>query len=322
MKTRALNALKVLLAVALLIYLVAGIGPARLGTVLRSFDVRYFLLIYALQIVDLFLRAANWRALLLSRGVRVPLLETVRHYLVGGFLGSVVPSSLGTDVGRAYQVAQRHRILVQDVSLAIVVLNLVGLMATCLMALAGSALWMARGGSSAILWGIVPVAAGFIFLFPFLLGGWIPDSDRPGWPRVSRVLATIGGFSAALRAFRDDRRAMATVLGIALLNQFLAVVMVFATAQALQAGAAFSSFVALVPMMTLSRLIPASVAGFGAEQGVFVLLFSLAGVPAATAFFISLTLSVTALTFVLLGGAIYAVEQAGRLGRAGGGSTR
>lgn len=313
MKTRALNAIKIVFAVGLLVYLVVGIGPARLGLVLRSFDVRYFVLIYALQVVDLVLRAANWRALLQTRRVRVPLVETVRHYLVGGFLGSVVPSSLGTDVGRAYQVAQRHRITVQDVSLAIVVLNLVGLLATCLMALGGAALWAARGGNTGILWGIVPIAAGYVALFPFLLGGWTPAFSRPGWPRVERVVSMIGGFSTALRAFRDDRRAMATVLGIALLNQFLAVVMVFTTAQALNSGAEFSSFLTLVPMMTLSRLIPASVAGFGAEQGVFVLLFSQAGVPAPTAFFISLTLSVTALTFVLIGGAVYAIEQAGRL---------
>jgi hypothetical protein len=125
----------------------------------------------------------------------------------------------------------------------------------------------------------------------------------------------ISGFSGALRAVRDDRRALATVLGIALLNQFLAVVMVFTTSSALGTGAPFFYFVALVPMMTISRLIPASVAGFGAEQGVFVLLFALAGVPPATAFFISLTLSATALTFVLLGGVIYAVEQAGPLRR-------
>jgi glycosyltransferase 2 family protein len=313
MKSRALNVLKVVLAVGLLVYLVAGIGPARLGLVLRSFDVRYFVWIYLLQFADLFLRAANWRALLRTRNARVPLLETVRHYLVGGFLGSVIPSSLGTDVGRAYQVAQRHRIPVQDVSLAIVVLNLVGLLATCLMALAGAALLVALGGNTTILWGIVPVAAGYVLLFPILLGGWMPEPKFTRWPAAERLLATIRGFSGALREFRGDRRALATVLGIALVNQFLAVVMVFVTSRALGTGAPFYYFVALMPMMTISRLIPASIAGFGAEQGVFVLLFALAGVPAATAFFISLTLSATALTFVLLGGVIYAFEHAGRL---------
>jgi glycosyltransferase 2 family protein len=315
MKTRALTVLKVVLAVGLLAYLVAGIGPARLGLVLRSFDVRYFVWIYLLQFADLFLRAANWRALLRTRGARVPLLETVRHYLVGGFLGSVIPSSLGTDVGRAYQVAERHRVPVQDVSLAIVVLNLVGLLATCLMALSGAALLVALGGNTRILWGVVPIAASYVAIFPFLLGGWMPDLSFSGWPRIERVFGVLRGFSAALRAFRDDRRALGTVLGIALLNQFLAVVMVFVTASALGTGAPFFYFVALMPMMTISRLIPASIAGFGAEQGVFVLLFALAGVPAATAFFISLTLSATALTFVLLGGVIYAIEQAGRLRR-------
>jgi uncharacterized membrane protein YbhN (UPF0104 family) len=263
--------------------------------------------------VDLVLRAFNWRALLETRTSRLPLVEAVRNYLVGGFLGSVIPSSLGTDVSRAIVVSRRHGVSVQDASLAVVVLNLVGLLATCIMALFGSALLLAAGGDSTILWGIVPVCVTYLLVFPLLLRGWMPDARRPGWPRLERVLTRVSRFSAALRAFRTDRKALASVLGIALLNQFLGIVMVFTISQALNAGVAFFYFLAFVPIMTLSRLIPLSVAGLGAEQGVFVLVFAQAGVPAAQAFLISLILSVTNFTFVLLGGGIYGLQNIRRL---------
>ena len=308
MKLRAFTVLKVLLAASLLAYLVAGIGPEPIARVLRALDIRYGAALFALMSADLVLRAFNWRALLQTRTSRLSLVEAVRNYLVGGFLGSVIPSSLGTDVGRAVVVSRRHGVSVQDASLAIVVLNLVGLLATCLMALFGSALLLAAGGNTAILWGIVPVCLGYLLVFPLLLRGWMPDVRRPGWPRLERFLEKVNGFSAALRAFSADPKALAAVLGIALLNQLLGIVMVFTISEALDSGVRFFYFLAFVPIMTLSRLIPLSVAGLGAEQGVFVLVFAQAGVPAAQAFLISLILSVTNLSFVLLGGGLYGIE--------------
>jgi uncharacterized membrane protein YbhN (UPF0104 family) len=107
---------------------------------------------------------------------------------------------------------------------------------------------------------------------------------------------------------------LASVLGIAMLNQGLAVLVVFTIAQALGPEVPFFYFLAFVPIMTLSRLIPLSVAGLGAEQGVFVVVFSQAGMPAAQAFLMSLILSVVNLTFVLAGGVIYGVGNLRGLG--------
>ena len=317
MTSRAFTLLKVLLAGALLAYLVAGIGPEPIGRVLRALDVRYFALLYALMGLDVVLRAFNWRALLETRTSRLPLGAMIRHYLVGGFLGSVIPSSLGSDVSRSVVAAQRQRVGVRDATLAMMVLNLVGLLATCTMALFGSALLLAAGGDRSMLWAIVPVSVTYLVLFPILLRGWMPDPRRPGWPRLERVLTRINGLSAALRTFSTDPKALASVLGIALLSQFLGIIMVFTVSQALDTGVPLFYFLAFVPIMTLSRLIPLSVAGLGAEQGVFVVVFAQAGIPPAQAFLMSLILSVTNFSFVLLGGALYGLENIRGLFRRG-----
>jgi uncharacterized membrane protein YbhN (UPF0104 family) len=317
MTSRAFTILKVLLAGALLAYLVAAIGPAQIGRVLHALDARYFAVLYALLVVDLVLRVFNWRALLERKTGRLPLGGMVRAYLVGGFLGSVIPSSLGTDVSRSIVAAQRHGVRVQDATLAIMVLNLVGLLATCIMALIGSTLLLAAGGDSSIIWAIVPVCVAFLAVFPLLLRGWMPDARRPGRPRLERFLARIGAFSAALRAFSSSPRTLASVLGIAMLNQLLGILVVFTVAQAFDPGVPLFYFLAFVPIMTLSRLIPLSVAGLGAEQGVFVVVFAQAGIPAAQAFLMSLILSVVNLTFVLAGGAVYGAENVRRVLRGG-----
>lgn len=274
----------------------------------RALDARYVALLYALVGADIVLRVFNWRALLEMKTGRLPLGGMLRAYLVGGFLGSVIPSSLGADVSRSVVAAQLPGVRVRDAALAMMVLNLLGLVATCIMALFGSLLLLAAGGDRTIPVAIVPACVAFLVLFPFLLRGWTPDATRPGWPRLERVLAKINAFSTALRAFSSSPGTLASVLGIALLNQFLGIMVVFTLSLALDTKVALFYCLAFVPIVAVSRLIPLSVAGLGAEQGVFVVVFAQAGLPAAQAFLISLILAVVNLSFVLMGGAIFGIE--------------
>jgi glycosyltransferase 2 family protein len=308
-----LPVLKILVALGLLAFLLARIGLEQLGTVLTSLDPLWFILIYGLLAGDALLRSWNWGALLGRLGHRLSLRDLFGNYMIGGFLGTFIPSSLGTDFSRALLAARRHGVGVQDSALVMLVLNLVGLLALCLIALFSVGPLLQVQDDIALAMGVVPICLAYLVLFPLLLRGWMPDYPALRLPLVQKLLARIREFSAALRTMQAEKRILARILGIALLSQLLAIVIFYTISLALDAQIPFLYFLAFVPIITLSRLIPLSIAGLGAEQGVFVLLFAQAGVPAAQAFLISLILSVTNLSFNLLGGAIYALENVGQL---------
>jgi glycosyltransferase 2 family protein len=298
-----------------LAFLLRRIGLEQLRLVLASLDPLWFLLIYALLAADALLRSWNWGVLLSSRGHRLPLRALFGNYMIGGFMGTFIPSSLGTDLSRALLAARRNGVGAQDSALVMLVLNLVGLLALCLVALlsVGALLQVREGAALASV--VIPVCLAYLALFPLLLRGWMPADPGLKLPLLRPLLRRIREFSAALRSLGADRKALLWVLSAALLSQLLAIVIIYTISVALAASIPFLYFLAFVPIITLSRLIPLSIAGLGAEQGVFVLLFAQAGVPTAQAFLISVILSVTNVSFTLLGGGIYALENAGQLRR-------
>jgi glycosyltransferase 2 family protein len=309
---RVLPLAKVLLVLVLLTFLLARIGLEEIGTVLATLDPLWFLLIYALLAGDALLRSWNWGALLASLGHRLSLRELFGNYMIGGFLGTFIPSSLGTDLSRAVLAARRNGVGAQDSALVMLVLNLVGLLALCLIALLSIRPLLRVQEDTVLVWLIVPACLVFVAVFPLLLRGWMPDYPSLQLPLLQKLLARIREFSTAMRTLRN-KKVLIRVLSVALLSQLLAIVLIYTISVALGTQIPFLYFLAFVPIITLSRLIPLSIAGLGAEQGVFVLLFAQAGVPAAEAFLISLILSVTNLTFTLVGGGIYALENVGKL---------
>jgi glycosyltransferase 2 family protein len=308
MKKRLFSFLRFLLAVTLLFYLVQRIGLEDIRLVLSTVNPRYFAILYGLLAIDAMSRAYNWNILLQTKNYRLPLLEILYNYLVGGFLGTFIPSSLGTDVSRAFLTSRRNRVSMQDSVLAMLVLNLMGLLALCTIGFASAFLLARILNEATMVWPILLICLGYVILFPLMLHGWLPDSERLRLPQLEWVFARIREFSTALRAFKEHQAAMAKVASIALINQLLGIVIVYSVSLALRIDLPFHYFIAFVPIIVLSRLIPFSIAGLGGEQGVFVFLFAQVGVPYAEAFLVSLILSVMNINFTLLGGLVYTAD--------------
>ena len=308
MKKRLFAFLRFLLAVGLVLFLVNHIGLEQLALVLSSLNPAYFALLYGILLLDAVLRAYNWSLLLRTRDHFLPIWEMLYNYLVGAFWGTFIPSSFGVDISRTFLIARRNEIKMRDSALALLVLNMIGLLALCIIAFFSAFLLLNVLDDPAIVWLIVPICLAYVMLFPFLMRGWMPDGKRFQLFKLEPLLARIRQFSTALRTFKNHRATMIGVLIIAFLNQILGILIFYTVSLALDINVPFILFLTYVPIITLSRLIPFSIAGLGAEQGIFVFLFAQSGVPAAEAFLISFILSVTNISFTLLGGGIYTLN--------------
>jgi hypothetical protein len=74
-----------------------------------------------------------------------------------------------------------------------------------------------------------------------------------------------------------------------------------------------TSYLLAVPLLTLARLVPMSVAGLGGDQAVFVALFKAAGVPAARSLVIALVMAAVNGLHILLSGIVTLATMAGTL---------
>jgi hypothetical protein len=79
----------------------------------------------------------------------------------------------------------------------------------------------------------------------------------------------------------------------------------YSVSVALNLNIPLSYFLLFIPVVAIGRLVPVSMLGFGAEQGIFVSLFYQVGVAPAEAFAVSLMASVINLILIMLYGFLY-----------------
>jgi len=305
--------LRLALTVALLLFLVHAIGPDRIVQLLGSLQPSYFVVVFALKGLDALLRGYNWSVLLRCKGLEVPLRAVLYAHLTGGFFGTFLPSSLGVDVARLVTLSRRTPARLGASASSLVMLNLLGVTALGILALGAASVFLLRGAAATLAVPVLLMAVAVLVLVAaVVLGRGAVGRILGRWQRYSLV-KRLRDLTAAFDDFYDAPGALWRVLAVSFVSQFIAMVLAFTISEALDGRAAFAHFVLLMPVVTLSRLVPVSVAGLGAEQGIFVYLFGQVGVAAEEAFLISVLLSTSAILFTLTGGVIYVLDSLTKL---------
>lgn len=287
--------LQTLIAGGIVVALVLRIGAAEIWSTLVQLRGWYLPIAILLLLSDSVIRAMNWRRLLRTRAPDLRLGPVLHSYLLGGVVGGFIPSSLGSDVARTGLIARRLPLRLTDLASSIFVLNAIGLWTLCAIALGQSLRFLLAGAALPLLpWTITVAGLGLLALTAaFVVAPFTHQIPVRG----SRPLLAVLGALRSLGSFASERRALAGVALMAGLTFIAQFTVVFLLARALHLDVPFDWVALLLPIVLLSRLIPLSVAGFGAEQGVFVFAFSAMGVGAAEAFALSLATSSARLLF-------------------------
>lgn len=266
--------------------------------------------VFAVYAVDGFVRAINWRLLLAAREKHASLWSVFSSLVIGGFFGFFIPSSLGPDLARSVALARREEMPVEEAASSVVMLNLTGLWALGGVLLVGLAAVGISFGAPSWWPALAFAGAGAVIGIP---AGLMSRISLPTWDTSHGIGERVNRFAETLEEFRDVRGRLVPAFLIAIVNQLLTVAIFYLGFAAAGVRLHPLYFLALVPAITLTRLVPLSVAGFGMEQGVVVVLFGWAGVGTAEALAASLAISTMNLLFTALGGLLYVGQTANRL---------
>lgn len=300
--------LKIAFTSALMFFLIQRIGAETLVDKLGSIRPWFLLAIPVILLVDTVLRTFSWRQLLKVRGLEIGLPRLLYVNLSGAFFGAFLPSSLGTDLARTTMLTAEEKVRAEESLSSILMLNLLGLIALCVLALTGVLLLVDRIENRALAGAIALGSGAGIAAVTMLLVASSPALKLLPIPHKIRKAVRLDQIGSAIAAYLKDRKTIALVLGLALISQVMSVLLVFSLSMSVDSGTPLLLLMMLVPAITLLRLVPLSFAGFGAEQGIFVYVFVQAGQHAADAFLISILLSIVVLLFAFSGGAIYGLR--------------
>lgn len=312
------NLLKVGLSLGLLAFLLARVGLGVTVEALREAEPGYLLAALALYLIGVPLRAYRWQGLLSALRISVPLARLVSLYLVGTFFNNILPTGVGGDVIRAYELTKDGAGAAVAAS-TVLVDRASGLLVLLAVALI-SVIFGYRLVSPDIALLIAVVSLGSFVGVALLLWDDLWRKVGQRLPRLRRLLLrrSLVNLYRSLKFYRGWP--IANALLVSVLFNLVLIAVNYLIALAVGVKVSLWYFFLFVPLISFSLMLPVSVSGLGVREGAYVLLFGQAGVTAPLALAMSLAFYALNVLVGLIGGVIYALQGLGGELRDGSGS--
>lgn len=295
------NLLRVAISLFALAVLFRQVGGGAVFQELRRANWALLLLAWGLFLTGEVVRAFRWRALLQGLGLRPPFFLLLKLYFIGGFFNTFLPSGFGGDVIRVLELGREGD---SPAALGTVLVDrMTGILSLMMLGLIvlpfahGLVLWVRWLFLAIALGGLV--AGGLVLqgsvvrrLFVALPGKLSLTGEGP----VARIFAAVTGCGT---------RALLQALALSTLFNLLNIAVYWLCASTVGMDLNLAFYFVLVPLLSLTLIVPISVGGLGARDWVAQMLLAPTAVPDAR--IAAWTLSVWTVTAAagLVGGLLY-----------------
>lgn len=306
MKPWVERTLKGAASLGLLVYVFQRVGWRNVVQEVASANAAYMAVYFLLGLLAVLVSAWRWQVLCRPRSLRAGYPYLVGLYFVGMFFNQVLPTSVGGDVVRAYQLgrsegdgaaafasifAERYAGLVTLVVFAAVAVPL-----------------NHRFRAMPEVWLLLALASGGV-----AIGSWLVFDPRirkklqawvgPG--RLDRAFEKAARAQAAIGAYRHHPGSILQALLLSAVFYLVAVLLTWAGCMTFGAVVPLGTLATAVPLMLLLFLLPISIGGLGLHEWAYTAVLSLVGVPIAVGLSVGLLYRARSVIFALLGGALY-----------------
>lgn len=299
-KQAALFSVKLLLSIAVLVYIARGLDLQQLRNHLVSVDPFLFVLALALIFFQTFVLNGRWELIMRALGVSLDWLAGWRILMISLWFNQVLPSSVGGDAVRMWLLRQRGVQWPEAVK-GVAADRFTALIGLIVLMVAGLPLLLSRVSNQAAILAIggltLAGVAGTVVLLTL---------DRlPKRLIVHPAIASFVRFGTLVRflLLQSERRAL--LFGSALLIHLVTAAACYALARGVGAQLSVLDAVVLIPPVVLLTAVPISISGWGVREGAMVACLGLAGVPSEEALSVSLLLGAISVIIGLVGGGIW-----------------
>lgn len=310
MTARLLNLFKIAATLAIILFLLTRIDLTKMAAVLAHAQPLPLAAALGLYFFALLLGGYKWWVLVRAQGIPASLAQVVSYSLVALFFGNLLPSNVGGDVVRAYDLTRATPERREGAAITVLVDRLIGLVAFVSMAVlmaAWTTAMLARAEMQEIELASVAVAVILIGGSALLFSRRVARRGalvfaRPPLVRFRPLAERIYN---ALQVYRHRPDALAlngvVSLAIVVVTSFVW----YAVARGLGIDAPLLFFFLFNPLIAFVLLIPISFNGLGAKEAAAVFFFGLVGVPQEAAFSMSLLFHLIIVLTSLPGGFLW-----------------
>ncbi|MBN1779914.1 flippase-like domain-containing protein [bacterium] len=302
--------IRLIISAALIYFLIHTADTRSLIDTLLSADWRLFALAMLFSLAKQGIEIVRLFLLFRVRDIHLPVWTVVKIMMTGTFLGTVSPTSLSTEIFRAYGFAQHMEDSAHAVS-AVAINRFIGLFSLMVLATVSS-LWQPEYARS-----IGAVWLAVVFSMPlFLLALGFSRKFRhlfehPVFQKIdfiARTVAWLANVARSMFAYRRHRLMLAVVFVLSIIFQSVRVIVTYLLALALDVHIPLAYFFIITPIVLLFTTLPLSVGGIGIREGGTVYFLGKIGIPPTQAFSVSIMWFLAALTSSVPGFFFYLIE--------------
>ncbi len=290
-----------------LLYLLYRQTPlVEMHALIAAIDLGYLLPIGLLLFVNTVISAWKWQLFLRADGVVLPLRQLVTSYMSGTFCNLFLPSNIGGDSYRIYDIAKASRDGARSAA-SVFADRFSGFLALVVLSLLSSFYVAAQFDSLVFL--LIPS-----LLLLFFLGIlWVLSRQNrfrrllliSGLGRIGAVARIADKLLLSFSCYGANRSLLTKVMSLSFLFQGSLITVVYLMAKSLGAQTGFFYFSAFVPLITLMEALPISIYGLGIRDYGYVFFFTRAGMSDIETRTLALFFLVVAVCYSLIGGLFF-----------------
>ncbi len=297
--------LRLLISLLLISFLIRFVNQKELTHLLSNLYWPYLLGYFALNFLDRLIMAAKWKILLEAKEIPCSWAKLIRVYFKGTLLGNLLPTSLGGDAVRAYELSKNSKAGV-DVISSIIMERFLGFLSSAVMALMVIPLlfFFVPDFPGTLLWLLgIFLSAGILSLVLLMRG----DGPAALTNLLARFpwAAKVAQVSSSFILYRTQPKALGKFFLWSFGEQLLPILTMYFLILALGLPLPFYYLVPIIPLTQFFARIPISLSGFGIQEGLFITFFSFLGISTTTAFTLGLASNIGNLLIGLPGAYFY-----------------
>jgi uncharacterized protein (TIRG00374 family) len=306
------TALRIVISVGLITYLIISQFKdfRTISATLKDISIPLILLSAATHFYGIWITAFRWQTLLKTQGVRLSILSLSSSTLVGQFFNNFLPTSIGGDVYRAYDVTKKSDFPMSSSISVLVVERLSGIIASAVFAAAALFLgFTAIGGISIVIPILIFLAISILIFFLILNPNILGLHKLAKKIRfLQKILDKLDNVYNTFLSFKNYKWTLVRVIFYSLTLQFAVIINYWFASRSLGIPLNLSVFIFIVPVVSIISMLPISLGGIGVREGSLVFLMVSLGAQNAKAAMCSLLLFAMLLVMGIIGGLIYAIR--------------
>ena len=304
-KRQALFPVKILVSAVLLFFLYRRLDLDDCLLRFRGLRVLPMVGFFGLLLFNTAISAAKWRILLSADHTHVPFLKLFTSYFIATFFNVFLPSNIGGDAYRIYDISRHSSKPVNTVA-SVFADRLSGFIALSLFGFVFPLLGLGLIDERGVLFmplAVFTVLAALVWLLfqKKLLRAVL---NMPPWRRWERLKVAVEKFLGSVDAYRRRSSVMARVMSVSFVFQFAVIIAVYLLGRALELEIPFFFFCMFVPLISLLEAVPVSIYGLGLRDSGYVFFMTQIGRSREDAAAISLLYVAATLVYSAIGGII------------------